>query len=238
VATPPGRAALGDAISLSLAGNAPVTIESGDEWLLVVLLVPPVIGRQLSIVLLLVASCGPAPVRVCDPDSNNCREAGWTGLRPYDRPDRLKPLTTFDRIDVTTRPEGGAGWRFTITNNTEEPVTLALDVSSFAARDGSNTRLTMPHGAPVLIAPHTTWTGVVFGERLLSAETFEDKARRNEANLAEVHNLDAQRRDGAQLQDLVDRERAEVQRLLDGGTVTLVLQQASGGVAWIATSVR
>jgi hypothetical protein len=204
--------------------------------------------NAIALAVLLTACGGGSNAQVCDPATNKCRPAdGWDGLPPNDRFQHLEPTQTVEGLGIEATPSGAAGWRLVIRNNTDEPVTFSIEDSSFTLsgnkgasrvirRDTPRLEAHKPQ-APAQIAPHDSWIGILLVTQLLRAEDAEAKGLEYQEKIQADPDASWQKQKGAELEDLITKERALVAEAVIHGTLTLAFQRSGGPATWSATVV-
>ena len=200
-------------------------------------------ARALAVTLILFAACE-TPRQVCDPGTDKCRpDDGWNGLAPLVRGEHLQEVTPVAGIEVVSVPSGAAGWQLNIRNTGDEPITFVLDDSHFVMSEGTTSNIVRAELRGVAavraqpaepIAAHATWAGTVTVSKLMRAEDIERRVPELERS---IHASSDPQREGAKADERHREVRAEIARLVIGGTLSLALQRSSGTQMWTATVV-
>lgn len=150
---------------------------------------------------------------------------------PAERHHRMVEQTGVDGIRVLAEPSGAASWTLTVMNESDAPLTVLFDESSFVTSSGNswgrlirgetrkmNSAQAQP---PIPVAPRARLSGFVVPEGAIAFEEFESWV----VGRMESRNV------GTAVKR-AERERAHLKKELDGGRLLLVVQRDGEKKTW------
>lgn len=182
--------------------------------------------RQLLVCALL-ASCVP-------PTQEPAQEPGRVAVIPM--PPRTETVATehaIDGIAVSARPASVVGWSFLIVNDTDAPVSVLWDESTFVAESGDSMGRLIPSDTrkmdvakehpPMPVPAHARANAIALIENAVAVEEME-------GDYAET----ARKYDGvsARMNELIEKNRALRKKAIGGGRIDLVIRIGDSRATW------
>ncbi len=148
------------------------------------------------------------------------------------RSELVREVSPVDGAIVSVSPYGAAGWRIQVENNTDAPMSVLLDESSFVGStgeaggrliNGNVRKIDAAKAQPAApVPPHAKFREAVFAEKLIDAEA------------AESMSLELERKYGPteELLGMTIKARDEVSSLIVGGKMYVTLATVGGKQTW------
>lgn len=178
--------------------------------------------RQLLACVLLVACVPPAqePAHVA----------------PIPMPPRTETVATeqaIDGITVISRPSSVVGWGFAIVNDTDAPVSVIWDESTFVAESGDSMGRLIPSDTrrmdvarehpPMPVPAHSRAGAIALIENAVAAEEMEGDYAETARKYGGV---------SARMNELIEQNRAMRKKAISGGRIDLVIRIGDAKQTW------
>jgi hypothetical protein len=150
-----------------------------------------------------------------------------------ERAESVEEEAPVEGLRIRGVPYGATGWKVQVLNDTDQPISIVWDESSFVASNGvsagrivsGNTRRidigrSQP---PAPLAPGAATTEILFAEKLYEVEAVELKTAEHAAEHGGI---------SPDLARIRQRTRAETASTIIGGKLYLAIQTANGKQTW------